>query len=217
MSEIVLEVHERQAANKNANRRLRASGHVPAVVYGSKLDPAPIQVEERKMRDLLRSQKGGNIVFLLKLHGTEQSRHVMIRELQTDSISGEMIHIDFQRILMDQKVRVQVQIELEGEPVGVKTEGGLVDFVTREVELECLPNNIPSQITVDISELHVGQHLEAKDLELPKDVELHDPDRVIVSISQPQKAEAEETEEDELLESEAAEPEVVQRGKTEDE
>ncbi len=217
MSEIVLEVHERQAANKNANRRLRASGQVPAVVYGSKLDTAPIQVEERKMRDLLRSQKGGNIVFLLKLHGTEQSRHVMIREMQTDSISGEMIHIDFQRILMDQKVRVQVQIELEGEPVGVKTEGGLVDFVTREVELECLPNNIPEQLVVDISELHVGQHLEAKDLDLPEGVELHDLDRVIVSIAQPQKAEEEETDEDELLETEAAEPEVVQRGKADDE
>lgn len=218
MSETVLEVSERQAANKNANRRLRASGLVPAVVYGASLDPVSIEVDERRISELLRSGKGGNTVFLLKLQNSDKSRHVMIRELQTDSISGEMLHIDFQRILLDQKVRVQVPIELEGEPVGVKTEGGLVDFVTREVEIECLPNKIPAQVTVDISELHVGQHLEAGDLELPEDVDLHDADRVIVSISQRQKAEEEaETDEDMLIEAEADEPEVIQKGKSEEE
>ena len=220
MSELVLEVHPREATGKNANRRLRAEGQVPAVVYGGKLEPTAIRVDERKVEEILRSGSGGNTVFLLKLHGTDQKRHAMIRELQTDSISGEMIHIDFQRILMDQKVRVKVPVELQGESLGVKNEGGLVDFVTREVEIECLPNVIPPHFALDISELHVGQHIEAGDLEIPDGVELHDPERVIVSIALRKKTEAEaefEEEEEELLEAEAEQPEVIQRGKTEEE
>ena len=219
MSEIVLEVHEREAQGKNANRRLRATGQVPAVVYGAKLDPAAIQVDERKVGEILKSGSGENTVFLLKLHGTAKKRHAMIRELQTDSLTGEMIHIDFQRILMDQAVRVQVPIELEGEPYGVKTEGGLLDFITREIEVECLPNLIPTHVTLDVSELHVGQHVDAEELELPEGVELLTEDeRTIVSVSIRKMVEEEEEVEDEmLLEAEAEEPEVMQRGKAEEE
>ncbi len=219
MSELVLEVHEREVSTKNANRRLRASGQVPAVVYGSKLDPAAIRVEERRVEEILKSGSGGNTIFLLKLHGTDEERHAMIRELQTDSITGEMIHIDFQRILLDQKVRVMVPIELTGEAVGVKTDGGLVDFVTREVEIECLPSLIPPHFELDITPLHIGQHVEAGEIEIPDGIDLHDPERVIVSISQRAKAEEveEEAEDDLLLEAEAEEPEVIQRGKGEDE
>ncbi len=220
MSDIVLEVHEREARGKNANRRLRAGGEVPAVVYGAKLDTAPIQVEERKVGEILKSGSGENTVFLLQLHGTDQKRHAMIRELQTDSITGEMIHIDFQRILMDQAVRVQVPIELEGEAEGTKTEGGMVDFVTREIEVECLPNVIPTHISLDVTPLHIGQHVEAGELELPDDVTLlSDAERVIVSVAV-QKIVEEETEEDEdelLIEAEGEEPEVIARGKAEDE
>ncbi len=220
MSDIVLEVHEREARGKNANRRLRASGEVPAVVYGAKLDTAPIRVEERKVGEILKSGSGENTVFLLQLHGTDQKRHAMIRELQTDSITGEMIHIDFQRILMDQAVRVQIPIELEGEAEGTKTEGGMVDFVTREIEVECLPGQIPTHVTLDVTPLHIGQHVEAKELELPEGVELHmDPERVIVSVTirKVVEEEVEEDEDDLLLEAESEEPEVIQRGKGEDE
>ncbi len=220
MSEIVLEVHEREARGKNANRRLRAAGQVPAVVYGAKKDPVPIRVEEHKVGEILQSGTGENTVFLLQLHGTGEKRHAMIRELQTDSLTGEMIHLDFQRILMDQTVRIQVPIELEGEAEGVKTEGGMVDFVTREIEVECLPSLIPTHVSLDVSPLHIGQHVEAKDLELPEDVELvMDPERVIVSVSIHKVVEEEvEEEEDELLlEAESEEPEVIQRGKGEEE
>ena len=220
MSEIVLEVHEREATGKNANRRLRAGGEVPAVVYGAGLEPSAIRVPERKVVEILKSGSGGNTVFLLQLHGTDKKRHAMIRELQTDSLTGEMIHIDFQRILMDQKVRVMVPIELEGEAEGVKTEGGLIDFVTREVEVECLPGKIPQHITLDVTPLHIGQHVEAGELELPEGVSLHvDPERVIVSLAVRRVVEevAEEGEEDLLIEAEAEEPEVIQRGKAEDE
>ncbi len=218
MSELVLEVHRRDAIGKNANRRLRAGGEVPAVVYGAGLDPAPIRVPERKVLEILRSGSGSNAVFLLKLHGTDKKRHAMIRELQTDALTGEMIHIDFQRILMDQTVRVMVPVELEGEAEGVKTEGGLIDFVTREVEVECLPGVIPTHIVLDVTDLHVGQHVEAGDLELPEGVELHaDPERVIISLTVRRvvEEEVEEAEEDLLIEAPADEPEVIQRGKAE--
>jgi len=221
MSDIVLQVHEREVSTKNANRRLRTTGQVPAVVYGGGQDAVPIRVEERKVEEILRSGAGGNTVFLLQLHGTDQQRHAMIRELQTDSISGEMIHIDFQRILMDQKVRIMVPIELHGEAVGVKTEGGLVDFVTRELEVECLPGRIPEHLEIDLTPLHIGQHVEASELELPDGVELAaDPERVIVSVSIRKIVEEEvEEEEDEemLIEAEAEEPEVISRGKAEGE
>ncbi len=220
MSEIVLEVHSRDAIGKNANRRLRAGGEVPAVVYGGGLDPAPIRVQERKVEEILRSGSGGNTVFLLQLHGTDKKRHAMIRDLQTDALTGEMIHIDFQRILMDQKVKIMVPIELEGESQGVKTEGGLLEFVTREIEVECLPNKIPQSIVLNVAELHVGQHVEAGELDMPDGVGLLlDAERVIISITAQRVAEeeTEESEDDLLIEAATAEPEVIQRGKAEDE
>ncbi len=146
----------------------------------------------------------------------------MIRELQLDALTGDIIHVDFQRVNLDQKVRVAVPIELRGEATGVKNEAGILDFVTREVEVECLPGEIPVSIEIDVSPLHVGQHLEAAQLELPEKVELHaEPDRVIVSVGVrrgPTEEELEaEAEEEELLEKVAAEPEVIKRGKTDDE
>ncbi len=219
MSEIVLEVHERQATGKNANRRLRAAGEVPAVVYGTGLSSVPIQVSERRVFDILRSGSGANTIFLLQLHGTDEKRHAMIRELQTDALTGQMIHIDFQRIDLDKKVQVEVPIELEGEAAGVRTEGGLADFVTREVEIECLPNRIPQSLVLDVTPLHIGDHVEAGQLELPEGVELlTEPERVIVSIAvrQVEVVEEEEDEEEMLIEAEAEEPEVIQRGKAEE-
>lgn len=208
MSEQTIEVHARQETGKNFNRRLRASGQVPAVVYGAGKKPVPIRVETRQIEDLLKTG-GENTVFLLKLSGTGKSRHTMIRELQTDSITGHMIHIDFQRVILDQKVRVSVPVEIVGDAVGVRTEGGFLDFVTRQVAVESLPGEIPQVIQLDVSPLHVGQHVEAEELELPDGVSLLDePQRVIVSVAH-RKGVQEEEEEEDLLTTEAAEPELV--------
>lgn len=183
MSDLVLEVQKREKTGKNKNRQLRAAGSVPAVVYGRGLDPVVIKVETRKVEDLLRKTADENPVFLLKLAGTEQSRHCMIRELFTDAITGEVLHIDFQRIDMTKEIHVSVRIELHGTPVGVKTDGGLLDFVTREVEIWSMPDSIPGHIDLDVSALHVGQHVEAGQLALPEGVRLaDDDDKVIVSI-----------------------------------
>lgn len=212
MEEQTIEVQPRENVGKNFNRRLRAIGQVPAVVYGDGKEPVKIQVEERKIERLLKAAGGGNAVFLLKLAGTQQSRHTMIRELQADALTGKMIHIDFQRVNMDQKVRVSVPIEIIGEAQGVRNEGGLLDFISREIEVECLPGDIPAHVSLDVTELHVGQHVEAGELELPEKVTLlEEPERVIVSIAVKRVAEVTHEEEEGLLTTEAAEPKLVGR------
>jgi large subunit ribosomal protein L25 len=222
MSEMMIEVHERELVGKNANRRLRASGDVPAVVYGGGLDPVPIQVNRRAVLDLMRTGSGENTVFLLKLAGGSSERHAMIRDLQVDPISRRILHIDFQRVVMTEVVRVAIPIELEGTPAGVRNDGGLLDFVNREVMVECLPGDIPQHLTLDVEALEIGDHLEAKDLTLPDRVTLVDePDRVLVSVYHGRMAAELEAEEEaaaeELLEAAPEEPEVIGKGKEEEE
>lgn len=216
MSELVIEVKNREQLGSNASRRLRREDLIPAVVYGGKRESVSIVVPRRTILDLLHTSGGENAVFQLALG--EQRRHAMVRHLQVDPITGKIEHIDFQRINMSEKVHVAVPLELEGTPVGVKTDGGILDFVSRELNVECLPGDIPAHLTCDVTELHLGQHLEAKDVPLPKGVILlDDEDKVILTIAAPRVA-VEETEEGEdLIEAAAEEPSVIGRGKGEDE
>ena len=218
MSELTLQVEPREEKGKNSNRQLRAKGLVPAVVYGAGREPLPIQVEKRTLLNLMRSTEGHNPVFLLQLAGTDKSRHAMIREMQVHPVSRQVLHVDFQRVVMTEKVRVAVHVELTGVPVGVKADGGLLDFVTREVHVECTPDKIPAKLTIDVSELHIGQHIEARELALPEGVHLTDePGRVIASVSHSRAAEAAAPAEEALIEAEAVQPEVIKRGKTAEE
>ena len=220
MSELTLEVQERKETGTGPNRRLRKAGQLPAVVYGGGKDPVSIQVDQKSVHQLLREGGGENAVFLLRLAGTDSSRHTMVRKIDVDPISRHIQHIDFQRIDMAKTVRVQVHIEVVGESIGVKNEEGVLDFVNRSVEVECLPEKIPSVIEVDVTELHIGQHLEASDLPIPEGVDLVDDlTKVIVSIAHVRvhEEEAEATEEDLLLEGASTEPEVIGRSKEENE
>ena len=223
MSELKIEVQERKEVGSSASRRLRAAGRLPAVVYGGGKDPMPIVVDRKTAQDLLRQGGGANTVFLLKLAGTGKSRHVMTRDISIDPISRQVVHIDFQRIDMTDKVRVSVPIQLEGLPVGVKNEGGVLDFINREVEVECLPADIPSAIEIDVSGLAIGDHLDTSDLVLPKGVTLEeDSPRVIASVAHSSvAAEVEEAEAEAeaglLIEEEPDEPEVIGRGREEEE
>jgi len=215
MSELRIEVHKREEFGKNANRRLRASGEVPAVVYGAGKEPVPIRVNKKTLRDLFRGGHNENAIFLLRLSGTDQERHTMIRDLQINPVTREILHLDFQRVLLDQKVRVSVQIELEGIPLGVRNEGAFLDFITREVEVECLPGKIPGHLTIDVTKLHAGEHVEAGQLEFPEGVELLiEPERVIAAVTHSRvHAEAEEGGEGGgLIEEAPVEPEVIGRG-----
>ena len=213
MSETMsLEVQPRQETGKNANRRSRAQGKIPAVVYGGGRESVAIEVDRKTLVDTMKKHAGENPIFLLKLGDRE--RHAMIRHMDVDPVSRQVIHIDFQRVMMDQKVRVTVPIELAGTAYGVKTEGGVIDFVTREVHVECLPGEIPKHIVCDVTDLHVGQHAEARDLQVPATVTLLDePERVIVSLSH---ARLEAAPAAAAEGAEAAEPEVIKKAKGED-
>jgi len=219
MDELTLEVQRREETGTGPNRRLRKAGLLPAVVYGGGKDPISIQVEQKSIHRLLREVGGENAVFLLKLGGTDQSRHTMVRKIDVDPISRQISHIDFQRIDMTKKVKVQVNIEIVGEALGVRTEEGVLDFISRTIEVECLPDAIPAAIEVDVTDLHTGQHLEVSDLAVPEGVTIVDDlSKVIVSIGHARVAEvAEEAEEDLLLEGESEQPEVIGRGKDEEE
>lgn len=212
--DLTIEVSRRDETGKSANRRLRREEMIPAVVYGGGKEPIAIKVPRKTLIDLFKSGGSENRIFLLKLADTGQSRHAMIRDMQVDPITRKVEHVDFMRIDMSKRIRVRVHVTLEGVAYGVRTEGGLLDFVTREVEVECLPTSIPQEIKVDVTEVKVGQHLEVKDLKLPEGVKLlEDEDRVIVSVAHA-KVEAEAAA---AGAESAAEPEVIAKGKKEEE
>jgi large subunit ribosomal protein L25 len=203
-----IEVHPRPETGKNANRRSRAAGKIPAVVYGGGRESVAIEVDRKTLLDMMKGHSGETPIFLLKLGDKE--RHAMIRNMEVDPISRQVIHIDFQRVLMDQKVRVAVPVELVGTAVGVKVEGGLLDFVNREVHVECLPGDIPKHLELDVTDIHVGQHAEARQIQLPQGVTLLDePEKVIVSLSHGRLEAAAEAG------AERAEPEVIKKTKAE--
>lgn len=212
-----VQVRSREETGKNSNRRLRAAGRIPAVLYGAGRDTVPIEVERKKIEQVFRAGATENTIFLLQRGESAQERHARIREMQIDPVSRELLHIDFQRVLMDQAIRVKVPIHTVGSPKGVRDEGGVLDFVTREVEVECLPGDIPGAIEVEVSGLAIGDHVEAGALRLPARVTLlEELDRVIVSIAYAAREEEPEEEEvEELLEAEREEPEVIRRGKEE--
>ncbi len=214
MSEPTVSVRLREQTGKNANRRLRAAGEIPAVVYGGDADSAAIRVDGKSVQTLIR-EGGENAVFQLQLEGTDRTRHTMIRDLQWNPLTGALVHIDFQRVKMDQEVQVSVPIALIGTPEGVRNEGGIVEFVTREIAVVCLPGDIPSSIELDVEPLHIGQHVEIGELTLPDAVRLEDDEsRVVVSVAAPRLVEEEDevSEEDELLEAFGEEPEMVGDG-----
>lgn len=220
MSEqLEITVEQRQKTGRNIARKMSRDGKVAAVVYGAGRDSVPITVDRKTILELLKKAASENAIYLLRLGGSKNQRHVMIRDMQVDPVSQRILHIDFQRVLMDQLLRVQAPLELQGVPAGVRNDGGVLDFVTRELEVECLPKDIPDLLTLDVTELEIGDHLEASQVTLPEGVTLvEEPDRTIASVNFPRPEEEEEPEEEELLlEAEAEEPEVIGRGKDEEE
>ena len=213
MAELTLEVSRREEAGKGAAGRLRRQGKVPAVVYGGHRETVPITVDRKAVTDLIqRSEHGVRSIFLLRMAGTDQQRHAMIKEIQIDPISRKMTHIDFIRVVMDEVIRTTVPVHVNGTPIGVK-EGGLLDFQVRDLHVECLPNAIPDKIDVDISGLGMHQYVRISELTLPEGVKvLDDPDRVVVGVTH-LRAEAEPTPEVAPAEAVPAEPEVIARGK----
>jgi large subunit ribosomal protein L25 len=161
--EIVSAVAREGKFNKNAARRVRARGRVPAVVYGAAEPAVAVEVDPRQIQKILHSETGHNTIFDLQVGGGSAAK-VMIVDWQYEPIKGQLIHIDFKRIALDKPIRVEVPIQLTGIAVGVKTSGGILDQMLREVEIECLPGDIPNSISVDVSGLDFGMVLRVADL-----------------------------------------------------
>lgn len=210
MAEVTLEVQDRNDAGKGVARKLRASGQVPAVVYGGHRDPAKISVDRKAIAELIqKSEHGMRSIFLLKMAGTDQQRHAMIKDIQINPLSRKLIHVDFVRVLMDEKIRTTVPVHIVGTSIGVK-EGGILDWHIREVHIECLPNQIPDRLDVDVTALGAHDFLCIKDLQLPEGVKvLDDPERNVVGVTHAKAEVAPAVEEVAAV----AEPEVITKGK----
>jgi large subunit ribosomal protein L25 len=215
--EAVLDAAERTERGKNEARRLRASGKIPAVVYGEKEGGRAIAVDPKILSRILKTGQGANTLIALNLPGAGDAR-VLIREYQLDPITHELLHADFYRIAMDKLLRVQVSIVARGEPKGVKQQGGVLDVVHRQIEVECLPADIPNNIEVDVTELMVGQSIRVKDIATnAKWKPVTEPELMLLHVIIP-KVEETPTPEAAAAGTAAtpAEPEVIKKGKKEE-
>jgi large subunit ribosomal protein L25 len=212
----LVEAQPREAKGKNVARRVRKSGKVPAVVYGAGKSPVSVSVDPKQITRILHSESGHNTIFDLQLDG--ERTKAMIVEWQWEPIKGALLHLDLKRIAMDQRLKVKVPITLKGEAAGVKQQGGILDQVLREVEIECLPGDIPSHIDADVSHLVFGQALRVSDLAVDRgQVRIITPADQVVALITSVKEEVAPTPEAAAAEAAAApaEPEVIKKGKQE--
>jgi large subunit ribosomal protein L25 len=214
---LTIKAEKRDAGGKNAARRIRREGNVPAILYGPDVENVPLALSKRDIFDILKTETGANTIFHVAFE--KDKLEVMIKDYQQDVTTDELLHVDLFRISMEQEIRVSVPIVLTGDAVGVKAEGGFVESATREVEVECLPKDIPENIEVDISALHLNQSLKIEDLALVEGVKvLSDPQAMIVLIQAPSVEEVvEEVPEEEEIMAEGEQPEVIKKEKAEGE
>jgi len=207
----------RETRGKGPARRERLTGMIPAVLYGGKKDSISISVNAKQVTRILRSETGHNSIFKVQLAGGNEET-AMVKDWQVDPITGLLLHVDLLRVAMDVRMRVKVPVHPVGEPQGVKVQGGIFETVTREVEIECLPGDIPEEFKVDVTELLIGKQIRAADIPIDanKIKLVSDPQRVIFHVVT-LKAEAEPTAAEAAVTAEAApaEPEVIKKGKKE--
>jgi large subunit ribosomal protein L25 len=216
---LVITSETRDVFGKNAARRIRRGGSVPAVMYGEGVESVSLVLSKKDVIKILKSETGENTLFRVAVGGAE--RDAMIKDVQIDPTTDELIHVDLIQIAMDKVIRVMVPVEVAGEAYGVKTEGGFVDFMTREIEVECLPAAIPDRLTVDVTELHLHQSLKVSEVPLPEGVKLiSEPNAVVVLIQVPHEEKV-EAKPEEAVAAEAApaaaEPEVIKKERKKEE
>jgi large subunit ribosomal protein L25 len=221
-----LDAKKRDGRGKNEARRLRVGGQIPAVVYGARKEGqapegVPVAVDPKEVLRILHSESGANTLINLKLDGGES--RVMVRDYQLDPVTHQLLHADFYQLAMDKAIVVSVPVLIKGEPQGVKQQGGLLDFVTRDIQVQCLPTDIPEHIDIDVSELMLHQSIRVKDIPTnPKWKAVTDGETMLVHVVMPKAEESATT----TAAAEgaavpaaaaAAEPEVIKKGKTEKE
>jgi large subunit ribosomal protein L25 len=215
MDQVSVEATVREERGKNAARRARKNGQVPAVLYGGKGGAVAVSLNRKQLSTLLRGEKGHNSILKLKLSGGEEA--AMLKDWQVDPVAGTLTHVDLLRIAMDVRMKFNIPVHTFGEPQGVKLQGGVFEMVSREIEIECLPADIPEEVRVDVTGLMMGNQLRAIDLALDREKVrlISDPQLMIAHVVAPR---AEEEKPAEAVAAEAAtpaEPEVIKKGKKE--
>src|SRR5579859_1123234 len=211
--QIVVESAPRATRGKNEARRLRQTGKVPAVLYGGKSGPITLSVNAKQVSAILRSPTGHNTLFQVNLGGKQEP--AIVKDWQVDPVTGNLLHVDLLRIAMDVRMKVKVPVHTFGEPSGVKVQGGVYEVVTREVEVECLPADIPTEFKVDVSGLALNQSLRAGELPLDtKKLKLLTDPQTVLSHVVTLRAEEEKPVEAAVA-TVPAEPEVIKKGKKE--
>jgi len=219
MEQVKVEAKTRETRGRNEAKRTRLTGEVPGIIYGGKGGPISVSVNTKHVTAILRSDAGHNTIFTLTVDGKDEVM-ALLKDWQVDPVKGALLHVDMMRVAMDVKMRVKIPVHTFGEPAGVKQQGGIFEMVTREVEIECLPADIPEEVRVDVSELMIGKHLRAG--ELPLDTTrftlVTDAQRVIAHVVA---LKAEEVVTPDAVAADAAaapaEPEVIKKGKKEEE
>jgi len=216
--EVVLEAVRRESFGRNNAGRLRREGRIPAVLYGAGGGTESLAVDPKALLGILRSESGVNTLITLKLDGKSSDARVLVKEYQVHPVTQGLLHADFYRVAMDKAIRVTVPVHLTGEPKGVKAQGGIVDFVHREIVVECLPGDIPEHIPVDITELMLHDGVRVRDVQTGGTWKpISDGDMLIVHLVAP-KVEAEPAPAEVVAVPTApAEPEVIKKGKVEKE
>ncbi|HEY7573675.1 MAG TPA: 50S ribosomal protein L25, partial [Thermoanaerobaculia bacterium] len=194
--------------------RLRRGGRIPGVVYGgSSREGEPVSVDPKALLQILHSDSGANTLITLKIDGAGDAR-VLVKEYQLDPITHKLLHADFYRVAMDKLLRVTVPVHLAGDAKGVKAQGGVLEFVNRDIEIECLPADIPAHIAVDVNALGIGDAIRVSELAAIKGVTIVDnPEKVVVHVTHPTREEEPAAAAAEGVAAEPAEPEVLKKGK----
>jgi large subunit ribosomal protein L25 len=212
--EITVAAEPRSSRGKNEARRLRVKGLAPAILYGSGSPAVAVSISPKEINKILHSNTGHNTIFNLSVLGGEDTP-AMIVDWQSDPVKENLLHVDLKRIDLT-KLAVKVRVHTTGEPKGVKLQGGLLEVITREIEIECLPDEIPESYTVDVTELMIGQNLRASEIPLGGAVKLVSGPEQVVAHVVALKAEVVETPAEGAVAATPAEPEVIKKGKKEE-
>lgn len=213
MADITIQAEIRNEFGKNVNRRLRSKGRIPGIIYGKGTGSVAVSVDPKDVHRILQSESGHNTIFKLDVDGS--AKDVLIREYQLDPVLDKLLHADFQAIAMDEIRVFEVPVEALGVPKGVKEVGGVLDIVMRQIELECLPRDVPDRLRVQVSHLEIGDSIRVQELQVDtsKVKILSDPELVVLTVVPPQI----EKEPEVAVEEAVAEPEVIKKGKVEGE
>lgn len=217
--DITVDAQVRDSRGKNEARRTRREGQIPAVVYGAYKDPVSVAVNPREILKIVRSKTGYNTIFNLSIAGGETTP-VMLVDQQVDPIKGTLLHADLKRIDLTKRIRVSVPVHTTGEAHGVKVQGGLLEVITRAVEIECLPDEIPEGFTISVTDLMIGQSKRAADVQLSGSMKLVSSADAVIAHAVALRAEEAATPAEgaaPAAEGAAAEPEVIKKGKKEEE